>query len=113
MADEVRESILAEAVTVEQIKNGDGEQDVASAIAALSVAVRAVHAIVPGDEIANLKLRLFSSSVVRTFSCLGVFGGVTGLVGQAPMTQLEPDGLWWDGGNNYVCPGSHPSLSSK
>ncbi|CAM9110826.1 unnamed protein product [Ectocarpus sp. 4 AP-2014] len=37
MADEVRESILAEAATVEQVNYGDGEQGVASAISALSV----------------------------------------------------------------------------
>lgn len=43
MADGVRESLLAEAATVEEGKaTGDGDEDVASAIATLSVKVRVI-----------------------------------------------------------------------
>lgn len=45
MAAGVRESILAEAATVEEEKAGGGEEDVASAIATLSVMVRVMHEV--------------------------------------------------------------------
>lgn len=43
MADGVRESIVTEAARVEEENGADGEEDVAGAIATLSVTVRVVH----------------------------------------------------------------------
>lgn len=44
VANGVRESIVSEAAKVEEENGADGEQDVAGAIATLSVTVRLVHA---------------------------------------------------------------------